>query len=87
MTVLLSTTSSLGNCESSVDSKQQLFRHVNHEKFHQHDFLGGFFSSSEESSPGKIPPRILAEIFLVHRGILGGKFLFTDSVVQGVEKL
>ena len=43
MTVLLSTTSSLGNCESSVDSEQQLFRHVNNEKFYQHNILGGFF--------------------------------------------
>ena len=55
MTVLLSTTSSLGNCESSVDSKQQLFRHVNHEKFYQHDFLGGFFLIERGIHARKIP--------------------------------
>ena len=43
MLELLSTTSSLENCESSVDPRQLFFRHVNHEKFYQHDILGGFF--------------------------------------------
>ena len=41
--MLLSTTSLLENCVSSVDFKQQLFRHVNNEKFYEHDILGGFF--------------------------------------------
>ena len=42
------------------------------------DLLGDFFSSSEESSPGKIPPRPLAENSNVHRG-----FSCSDSAEQG----
>ena len=84
MTVLLSTTSSLGNCESSVDPRQLLFRHVNNENFTSMTSSVTFFSSSEESLPEKNPLRIRAENFDVHRGILSENFSFTDSVAQGV---
>ena len=84
MAVLLSTTSSLRNCESSVDPRLLLFGQVNEEIFTSTTSSVSFYSSSEESSPGKNPPRILAENFDDHRGILGGKFSFTDSVGQGV---
>ena len=81
----LSTASSLGNCQSSVDSKQQItFRPWTTKNFTSTTSSVVFFSSTEESSLGKFPPRILTEIFPVHRGILGGKFLLTDSVGQGV---
>ena len=84
MTVLFITTCSLRNCESSVDPRQLLFRHVNDENFTSTTSSVSFFSSSEESLPGKNPPRIHAKNFDVHRGILGGKFSLTDSVEQGV---
>ena len=84
----LSTASSLGNCQSSVDSKQQItFRPWTTKNFTSTTSSVVFFSSTEESSLGKFPPRILTEIFPVHRGILGGKFLLTDSVGQGVLKM
>ena len=84
MTVLLSTTSSLRNFESSVDPRQLLFRHVNDEKLISTTSSVSFFSWSEESLPGKNSPSNFAENFDVHRGILGGKFSLTDSLGQGV---
>ena len=83
-TVSLSTASSLGNCQSSVDSKQQFLDTWTTKNFTSTTSSVAFFSSSEESSLGKFSPRILAEIFPVHRGILGGKFSLTDSVGQCV---
>ena len=83
MTELLSTTSLLENYVSSMEPRQHFFRHLNNKDFTSTTSAVTFFSSSEESSPRKYPPRILAGNFDIHQGILSEKFSFTDGG-QGV---